>query len=117
MSQRNTSISIAKGIAIILMVVGHAECPGALMSLIYLFHMPLFFITAGYFFTRAHADEPWQFVHALCQMEHLLSTHPQLDVLVGNPQRNIRQLVGRRNSSLHLPTGAATRSKHRIFDG
>ena len=61
MSQRNTSISIAKGIAIILMVVGHAECPGALMSLIYLFHMPLFFITAGYFFTRAHADEPWQF--------------------------------------------------------
>ena len=51
-SGRNTSISIAKGIAIILMVAGHAECPGTLMSLIYIFHMPLFFITAGYFFSR-----------------------------------------------------------------
>ena len=49
MSQRNTSISIAKGIAIILMVVGHAECPGALMSLIYLFHMPLFIFVSGRF--------------------------------------------------------------------
>ena len=34
---RNTSIAIAKGIAIILMVAGHAECPGTLMSLIYIF--------------------------------------------------------------------------------
>ena len=58
---RNTSISIAQGIAIILMVAGHAECPGTLMSLIYIFHMPLFFITAGYFFTRRNVEQPWDF--------------------------------------------------------
>lgn len=44
------------------MVIGHAECPGFLMSFIYLFHMPIFFITAGYFFTKKCLDEPWTFV-------------------------------------------------------
>ena len=60
-SGRNTSISIAKGIAIILMVAGHTECPGTLMSLIYIFHMPLFFITAGYFFSRRNVEQPWDY--------------------------------------------------------
>ncbi|MGN0211801.1 MAG: acyltransferase family protein [Muribaculaceae bacterium] len=59
--ERNTSIAIAKGIAIILMVMGHAECPGVLMNFIYLFHMPLFFITAGYFFSQKNVDQPWDF--------------------------------------------------------
>lgn len=62
MSQtRNTTISIAKGIAIILMVVGHTEVQGLLTGFIYLFHMPLFFITAGYFFSRKYVDNPWDF--------------------------------------------------------
>ncbi len=59
--QRNYTISICKAIAIILMVVGHAEAPELLTNFIYTFHMPLFFITAGYFFTKRHADEPWRF--------------------------------------------------------
>ena len=55
---RNTTISIAKGIAIILMVIAHAEAPGWLCKFIFEFHMPLFFITAGYFFsTRYLTDE------------------------------------------------------------
>lgn len=62
MAARNTSISICKGLAIILMVIGHAECPGLLMNFIYLFHMPIFFITAGYFFKRTYLDDPWTFV-------------------------------------------------------
>jgi fucose 4-O-acetylase-like acetyltransferase len=61
MSQRNYTISICKAIAIILMVVGHAEAPELLTNFIYTFHMPLFFITAGYFFTQRHVDEPWRF--------------------------------------------------------
>ena len=51
---RNTVISICKGIAIILMVAGHAELPTILSNFIYVFHMPLFFITAGYFFSRKY---------------------------------------------------------------
>lgn len=58
----NTLISIAKGIAIILMVVGHAEGPGLLCNFIYTFHMPLFFIAAGYFFSRKYLDDPWLFI-------------------------------------------------------
>lgn len=52
---------MVKGIAIILMVIGHAECPGLLMNFIYLFHMPVFFIAAGYFFSSKDVDNPWNF--------------------------------------------------------
>ena len=41
--------------------MGHAECPGKLMSFIYLFHMPLFFMAAGYFFSRRNVENPWDF--------------------------------------------------------
>ncbi len=58
---RNNVISICKGIAIILMVAGHAEPPTLISNFIYIFHMPLFFITAGYFFSRKHLDAPWEF--------------------------------------------------------
>ena len=60
--KRNTTISIAKGFAIIFMVMAHADCPGALMSFIYEFHMPLFFITAGYFFSLKYLDNEATFV-------------------------------------------------------
>ncbi len=58
---RNSSISICKGLAIIMMVIGHAEGPSGLLSVIFLFHMPLFFITSGYFFSGRYAQNPWEF--------------------------------------------------------
>ena len=58
---RNNIISICKAIAIILMVMGHAEPPKYISNFIYIFHMPLFFITAGYFFSRKYLDDPWSF--------------------------------------------------------
>lgn len=60
--QRNNVISIAKGIAIILMVAGHAEAPWYVTNFIYTFHMPLFFMAAGYCFNRYYVDEPWTFI-------------------------------------------------------
>ena len=59
---RDTSISIAKGIAIILMVIAHAEAPGWLCKFIFEFHMPLFFITAGYFFSLKYLNDEATFV-------------------------------------------------------
>ena len=59
---RDTIISIAKGIAIILMVVAHAEAPGWLCKFIFEFHMPLFFITAGYFFSLKYLNDEATFV-------------------------------------------------------
>lgn len=48
--QRDKTIDIAKGIAIFLVIVGHQGDIGMLSHFIYTFHMPLFFILAGYFF-------------------------------------------------------------------
>ena len=44
-------VAIAKGIAIILMVIGHSGCPEVVRKTIYLFHMPFFFICSGLFFS------------------------------------------------------------------
>ena len=59
---RDTTISIAKGIAIILMVIAHAEAPGWLCKFIFEFHMPLFFITAGFFFSTKYLHDEATFV-------------------------------------------------------
>ena len=43
-------IDIARGIAIVLMVVGHSSIPESLSKYIWSFHMPLFFVVSGIFF-------------------------------------------------------------------
>ena len=60
--KRDSTIAIAKGIAIILMVMAHAEAPGAICKFIFEFHMPLFFITAGYFFSLKYLDDEATFI-------------------------------------------------------
>lgn len=59
---RSSSMSVAKGIAIIAIVIGHAEGPGLLNNFIYTWHMPLFFIAAGYFFSEKALSDPWGFI-------------------------------------------------------
>ena len=61
MGVRNTTFSIIKALAIILMVIGHAEAPELITNFIYTFHMPVFFIAAGYFFQRKYIQQPWEF--------------------------------------------------------
>ena len=49
--QRNETIDIMKGIGIISVVLGHCYLlPSQVIHFIYSFHMPLFFIVAGYFY-------------------------------------------------------------------
>lgn len=50
-SQRNQVVDLMKGVAILLMLVGHTGIPKEefLYKFIYSFHMPLFFIIAGYY--------------------------------------------------------------------
>ena len=55
--QRNTVISICKALAIILMVIGHADAPEAIHLFLYEFHMPVFFITAGFFFSLRYLTD------------------------------------------------------------
>ena len=51
------SISVAKGIGIICMVVGHSGCPSVMRDFIYMFHMPLFFILSGYCFKEKYLSD------------------------------------------------------------
>ncbi len=60
--KRNTVISICKALAIILMVIGHADAPDAISAFLYEFHMPVFFITAGYFFSLHYLHDEATFV-------------------------------------------------------
>ena len=46
--ERNLGIDVARGIAIILMVIGHCYSNGNIMlQWIYSFHMPFFFLISG----------------------------------------------------------------------
>lgn len=60
-NSRNNYISIAKAIGIILMVVGHSGCPDAIGKILYLFHMPLFFVCSGFFFKEI---SDWTSLHS-----------------------------------------------------
>ncbi len=57
--KRDTTFDIAKGIAILLVVIGHfipANAPGwyeGFIRFFYHFHMPVFFVIAGYFYARS----------------------------------------------------------------
>lgn len=53
---RDQSLDTLKGIGIILMVVGHSGAPLWIHDSIYSFHMPLFFIASGYFFSESSLD-------------------------------------------------------------
>lgn len=54
-------MNVAKGIGIILVVIGHASTNINLLNFIYLFHMPLFFFISGYFYKDEHTKAPWEF--------------------------------------------------------
>lgn len=62
MEKKDRTISVCKGIGIILMVIGHAGCPQLIHDFIYLFHMPLFFIITGFLFKTKYLGTPQDFL-------------------------------------------------------
>lgn len=49
-SKRIVSFDILKGIGILAVILGHVDIPQTLKTVIYSFHMPLFFFVSGCFF-------------------------------------------------------------------
>ena len=54
--QFDNSVSFAKGIGIMLMVLGHTFFSAYGYAVIYMFHMPLFFFLSGYCFRVSHLE-------------------------------------------------------------
>lgn len=48
---RDVNIDILKGIGMLLVIIGHSGCPWPFYQAINAFHMPLFFIVSGLFFS------------------------------------------------------------------
>lgn len=59
---RNEGISIAKGLAIVLMVLGHARWPDFLNHYFGLMRMPLFFFFSGYCFKENYLEAPYKYL-------------------------------------------------------
>lgn len=49
---RNQTFDAVKGVGIIAMIIGHTAIPLYMMVMIYSWHMPLFFLVAGYFYRQ-----------------------------------------------------------------
>ena len=56
-------LDYSKGIAIILVVLGHICSGGNIKTYIYSFHMPLFFITSGYLFNYSNVKSLKEFIN------------------------------------------------------
>ena len=50
--KRDMSVDMAKGVGILLVIMGHAGCPEIPHGIIYSFHMPLFFLLSGLYIQR-----------------------------------------------------------------
>lgn len=62
--QRSTQFTILKAIAIICVVLSHAGIRGWLFNFLFIFHVPVFFMCAGYFFhTKYLSDERTFIMH------------------------------------------------------
>jgi fucose 4-O-acetylase-like acetyltransferase len=68
-ANRDSTLDIAKGLCILLMVVGHSGCPDYLHDFLYMFHMPCFFFISGRLFKDRYLDDMknglWQKVKGL----------------------------------------------------
>lgn len=102
---RDTTVSVARGIAIATVVLGHCTGSTVVGSLIYMWHMPLFFFFSGYFFDE-HKRAPraylwrkvttlyWPFVFWIALL--LILHNPLVDLhLYPPPHYDLTQSVRR----------------------
>ena len=62
MKKRNDVIDIMRAVGIILVVLGHSCSNYYLLRLIYLFHLPLFFVISGYLYNVNNSQKPWEYI-------------------------------------------------------
>ena len=60
--ERSTRFTLLKAIAIICVVMSHAGIRGWLFDFVFIFHVPIFFMCAGYFFHTKYLTDERTFV-------------------------------------------------------
>lgn len=88
MNYRDTTVDIAKGLGIFLVVLGHVPIPMWLCTPIYLFHMPLFFFLSGMFF---HPEE--KFGYGIYKKIRTLIVPCLFFAVCGNGSNMLRDLM------------------------
>lgn len=103
-SKRENWVDIAKGIGIVLVVMGHACCPKIPHGIIYSFHMPLFFFLSGVFISRQCKNDfytylkknikslllPYFYFNLISiAFNYIMSIIFHKELLVGNVQDNL----------------------------
>lgn len=80
-------LDIAKGMAIILMVLGHTSIPETASKFIYAFHMPLFFIASGWVTRWDKLKLPQFIVHRLRTLMLPFSIYSVIVLIISNINR------------------------------
>jgi len=62
-SEHNHGVTIAKAVAIILMVLGHSGCPEEINHFLGIMRMPLFFLMSGYCFKTKYLNDGTKYLH------------------------------------------------------
>lgn len=91
-SERSQSIDIAKGILIILVVAGHAQADGV-HDIIFLFHMPLFFIISGFLMKREKLTEIDYLIRKIKQLMIPYAVYLALDMLIVRRTVSVRDWI------------------------
>lgn len=86
-------LDIAKGMAIILMVLGHTSIPETASKFIYAFHMPLFFIASGWVTRWDKLKLPQFIVHRLRTLMLPFSIYSVIVLIISNINRGGWNLV------------------------
>lgn len=104
---KDLSLSCAKGIGIILMVMGHAGCPINCLTFIYSFHMPLFFIISGYLLANYKKDIKTLFIKRIKSLYIPYIKWSMLFIIFHNLFINLNVISGERVTFLDLIKKAA----------
>lgn len=113
--ERNGAIDIARGIAILLVVFAHTLYTGRLRSMIYQFHMPLFFFLSGMVLRSPSAHTPRE--TAAVQLRAVLHKRAHmylcpyfiwgLVLMAATPGKLLGLLYASRQAFEHIGAGAA----------
>lgn len=100
---REAWIDTAKGIAILCVVIGHSDLNSEIINIIFWFHMPAFFIIAGYLFRPEKnylQDRAYRLLIPYLCFSILVFI---LNIVIGNPPSYIALIVGGRALDDYYP--------------